>query len=199
MPIYKTHISIPVDSNLPRDRMLITPHFNVSGAAPTALALATALADKMATWLTVATPIEVKVYTQDGGDSGPPLATYTKNPASPFLTTTTPREISLCLSYFSTANVKRQRGRLYIPANWIMKASSGSVLGQRPTASYQNSVALLADSVLKGVSASGAQWGFWSTVTASFRAVTDYWIDDEWDIQRKRGLRPTSRVTGTAP
>jgi hypothetical protein len=31
------------------------------------------------------------------------------------------------------------------------------------------------------------------------RPVTNYWVDDEWDTVRSRGLRSSTRVTGTLP
>jgi hypothetical protein len=41
-----------------------------------------------------------------------------------------------------------------------------------------------------------SSWQQWSVTDRVGGAVTDYWVDDEWDIQRKRGLKPTTRQTG---
>jgi hypothetical protein len=37
----------------------------------------------------------------------------------------------------------------------------------------------------------------WSRIEHAAHSVTNYYVDDEWDIQRRRGGRPTSRVSGT--
>lgn len=198
MAFYKVHIENQVDSALPRDKMIVTPHFNVSSGTPTPATLANAIATAFKTWLATASPISVKVYTAGAGDSGPPLATKDLDTASPPLVSSVPREVCLCLSYFSSQNVKRQRGRLYIPFSWIKSHTASGTINVRPTAAQQTAVKEFATQVLMPQSASGAQWGFWSNATNSFRAVTDYWVDDEWDIQRRRGLRSTGRITGIA-
>jgi hypothetical protein len=45
----------------------------------------------------------------------------------------------------------------------------------------------------------GLDWTVASTVDKVARNVTNYWVDDEWDIQRRRGYRGTTRNLGTVP
>jgi hypothetical protein len=179
--------------------MVITPHYNVSGASPTPQVLADGLANQFQTWLVSFAPITVKLYEEDGlPPPHYPVATSTKNVGGGPVVSTAPREIALCLSYYQTHNVPRYRGRLYTPLAWINKnMSGGGTPSARPTSAHQNSVKALA-SALQGAAA-GAQWGFWSRRDKNFRAITNYYVDDEWDTIRKRGLKPTSRVTGTIP
>lgn len=187
------------DTALPRDVMIITPHFNVSSGTPDPDTLAGLINDKMAAWLTVAAPVTTKIYATSGPPPHHPLANKTKNPAGAPIVSSAPREIALCLSYYSLFNSPGDRGRLYIPLAWITKATGGGVpLSMRPAGSHQSSVMLLVTDMFKSLTTAGAQWGFWSTSDNAFKAVTNYYVDDEWDTVRKRGLRPTGRVAGVA-
>jgi len=42
----------------------------------------------------------------------------------------------------------------------------------------------------------GVDWkfGVWSKTYKHFTQTTQAWVNDEWDIQRRRGLRETTRV-----
>jgi hypothetical protein len=107
--------------------------------------------------------------------------------------------VALCLSYYAGQNTKRYRGRLYIPHAWLRKA--GGIPPDPPLArpvASQMSIALgFATIVLKPTALNGIDWHVASTVDKVSRKVTDFWVDDEWDIQRKRGYRGTTRQTGT--
>lgn len=198
MSFYKAQIIVPMDTTLPRDVTVVTPHFNCSGGTPTAQALADNLAAKVKTWIGTVVPVTVKIYDATGLPPHYPLATTSQDSASPVLVSTVPREVALCLSYYSVQNVRRQRGRLYLPATWCIKSGGSSGVVQRPTAAIYGAALNFGTNVLKAQTAIGAQWGFWSERDNQFRAVTNYWVDDEWDTQRRRGLRSTLRVTGTA-
>jgi hypothetical protein len=98
--------------------------------------------------------------------------------------------VSLCLSYFSERNLPRFRGRLFIgPWNFAE---------ERPNTSAINSLMTLATG-LAAVGGIDVDWGLWSPSRNAFSKITNVWVDNEWDTQRSRGLRATTRtaaVTG---
>jgi hypothetical protein len=53
----------------------------------------------------------------------------------------------------------------------------------------------LAEGLLLGAD---AVLGVWSTVDEDFVAATDAWIDNSWDVQRRRGFGPTLKYRGPA-
>lgn len=109
-----------------------------------------------------------------------------------------PAENSLCLSFqgqrVSGESQARRRGRIYLgPLGY-----SGAEDWARPSAGLISLLATAGDTLL---AASDAQlhwnWAVWSTVNAEMTVVTDGWVDNAWDTQRRRGLEYTSRSTFT--
>jgi hypothetical protein len=186
--IYRAQISFPYDSDLPRDRITITPHY--SGSDPQALA------DALKTNLTAYTPISssvafnIKIYNAQGSPPHFPLAqanSTLQTPATSFL----PRELALCFSYYGGFNRPRFRGRLYIPAMW-----AGGTAGARPTSTQRTNVANIAPRLANGLP-SGTSFGVYSRRDNGFSTASNWWVDDEWDIVRSRGSKSTTRTTGT--
>jgi hypothetical protein len=184
MSIFKAQISFPSDSALPRDEMSITPHFFGDNAQ----ALANALKANLIAYPDTATrPFKIKVYDAQQAPPSYPLATAEQTGTPP--ATGVPREITLCLSYYSTYNRPSYRGRLYLPYVLI-----GGSAGTRPTVTQQNA-ALGFRTVLTTNLPASHNWVVYSKKLNKSFGVSDCWVDDEWDIQRSRGLKGTSRVT----
>ncbi len=101
-----------------------------------------------------------------------------------------PREVALCLSYFSERNLPRFRGRLYI-GPW-----RADFMAERPTVGMRDALANLA-AALGGIGGPDVDWGLWSPTRNAFSKITAGWVDDEWDTVRSRGLRATTRTTYT--
>jgi hypothetical protein len=95
-----------------------------------------------------------------------------------------PREVALCLSYYSERNIPRFRGRLFI-GPWSY-AVERPVLGQR-----QNLTQLA--TALGAVGGANVDWQLYSPTRNAFSKITNGWVDDEWDTVRSRGLRATLR------
>jgi hypothetical protein len=109
-----------------------------------------------------------------------------------------PGEVALCLSYFSTYNAKRFRGRNYIPYSWIWAAegSNQTVIQQRPSAAEMQHAMDLWNLVYKPVDHNtNWDWVLKSRVDKAFKPITDVWVDNEWDTIRSRGLRGDTRIT----
>lgn len=109
-----------------------------------------------------------------------------------------PREVALCMSFQGTrlsgVPQARRRGRVYIPF-LIETANDGD---GRPTSGLISSiVAGGAGLLLASDTAATWNWVIYSSVAPGWTAVTDGWVDNEWDTQRRRGRVATSRTTFT--
>jgi hypothetical protein len=186
MPTYRASLQFPYDSALPRDVISVNPHFS----SPDPDALAGALSANLTAWGPTATkPHTIKIYDATKAPPSYPLATRVV--AGTPGTSSAPREVALCLSYFSTYNRPRYRGRLYLPSSWL--TSSPSV---RPTALIMSNAKTFATDVLTKTLPPSTNWVVWSHINQASYGVTDYWIDDEWDTVRSRGMKSTTRQSG---
>lgn len=190
MSNYRVQIGFPFDTTLPRDVVTLNPHYN--GTNPQALA------DKLKTNLQAVTtisatkPFTIKVYDVEKAPPSYPLATASQT-GTPY-TASTPREIALCLSYYSSNNIPRQRGRMYIP--YLLLTGS---LGGRPTPTQITEVLTVwGNALFKNVGPTATPI-VWSKFNKAGYPITNLWVDDEWDIQRSRGGKPTTRQTATIP
>jgi hypothetical protein len=189
-------VSFGADSALPRDRFVITPHFNDAGATTDPQGLADDLADGIAGIITQ-TPIPtreivVKAYDAQGTKPVYPQGTAVRN-ANAYPASGIPRELALCLSFYSERNVPRSRGRLYIPLALIIGTS---VSGSRPREQDRTALGLFPP-VFTGLGGADVDWCVYSRSDNVARPVTHWYVDDEFDIQRRRGLRATTRTLGT--
>jgi len=195
MPVWKLQCQFGADSALPRDRFVITPHFNDAGSTTDPQGLCDDLADALVGWLTqVTTPareVLVKAYDAQGTVPVFPQGEAIRN-GNVYPESGSPREVALCLSYYNERNLPRRRGRLYVPAPMIATGLSGP----RPNAALRDRVALLVP-IFTGLGGADVDWCVYSRREDTARPVTHWWVDDEWDVQRRRGLRSTTRTLGT--
>jgi len=186
------NISIGADSVQARDRLVMTPHFTGAGPGDWNSAAASAAA-AISSWLGSATKeVRCTFYNAEGPPPHFPLGTGVVN-ADTFSACAGPREVALCLSYYSGQNVVRRRGRLYVPVGAI----SGTLYGVRPNSTIQSKVLALAP-ILQGVGGTSLAWAVYSRADSAAFPVTDVWCDDEWDTVRSRGLKATSRITASS-
>lgn len=185
MPFYRASLIFETDTALPRDAISIHPHFS----SPDPDALAGALKTNLDGWApTAGKTYEIKIYDAMKAPPSFPLATR-KNVGST-QTSGCPREVALCLSYFSTYNRPRYRGRLFLPASWL-----GSSPGIRPTAGVMTAAMGFATEVLTKSLPQSTNWIVFSRIDRNGYGVSDYWVDDEWDTVRSRGMKSTTRQT----
>lgn len=190
MTILRVQMGFPMDSALPEDVITVNPHFS----SPDPAALLAALKANLIAWAPVGVkPFTLKAYDAEKAPPSYPLAIASQGgtPASG----ASPREIALCLSYYSTYNRPRYRGRLFLPYNLL----SGGAPSLRPGTTQRNLVIDFAKLVLSKALPASTNWVVWSTVDRKAYGVTDAWCDDEWDTVRSRGLAPTTRTTATIP
>ena len=110
--------------------------------------------------------------------------------------TPTARELAICLSfrgeYVSGASAARRRGRIYFgPLVATAIGSTGLVLTAAVTTMATAGGALLTASN----AASDWAWIVWSPTSGAGYPVTEGWVDNAPDIQRRRGTLATVRTT----
>jgi hypothetical protein len=184
MSIYRAQIALQLDTDFPRDAITINPHYE--GVDPQGLAnrLKTLLLGHSA--IGAVQPFHIKIYDAQKAPPSYPLA-EASNVAAP-RASGAPREVALCLSYYSGYNRPRMRGRLFLPGTLL-----GGAMGQRP--SPGQIAAALTWQTIFNVGTATAFWGVYSKISNACLPITHVWVDDEWDTIRSRGMDPTSRVT----
>lgn len=197
--IFRTTVSWQVDSMLPRDARTINPVFRyddtILTGGPNWQTLADDMAALMSSWqLVPGRQLTVKVYEVKEpveGVPNRPNATKVLFPGE-FAADNWPGELALCLSFFGGANGPSQRGRLYLPNHTFVTTAPSN----RPTSSHRTKVGGLAP-LFASFGGLNIDWGIWSPTRHQFTKAENWYVDDEWDIQRRRGLKPTTRTAGT--
>jgi len=106
-----------------------------------------------------------------------------------------PPELSMCVSFQAVKQSgvpqARRRGRVYIGP---LKASANSA--GRPASGIASTLATAANALL--LSSQGDtdwSWVVYSRTNEAFAEVNDGWVDNEFDIQRRRSFSVTDRET----
>jgi len=188
MGTYRAAIAFPADTALPRDEMQITPHY--TGDNPDALAQALK-ANLIAHNTVGAKPFTITIYDALKAPPSYPLAVAEQTGTVP--NTGAPREVTLCLSYYSGFNRPSYRGRLYLPHTLI-----GGTLGTRPSGAQMQACLDFAQVLSQGLP-TAHRWGVFSRKLKQCFTIGHAWVDDEWDIQRSRGMRGTTRLEALVP
>jgi hypothetical protein len=192
MPHVRVQVEIAADTLLPRDRIINVLHFNEDEPIGPDLTDWEGYADDIKgvyqTLIGTTREVRIKVYNMEDAPPRVPRVDKTYNTGlSP--DSGLPRELALCLSFRGEQNRARQRGRIYFPA-FIL----GNEAGVRPTLAKQQAVRGLATG-FANIGGADVDWCVFSPTSNALHPVKEAWVDDEWDIQRRRGLRPTSRIT----
>jgi hypothetical protein len=192
MPVWKLQTQFNMDSALPRDTFIITPHVNQQLTSDPQ-ALCDDLADALSAWVSVPMEIKVTAYDAEGSQPVYPAGEAINNPGQ-HPASNCPREIAVCLSFFTDRNTPRHRGRLYIPFP-VLQATLGVNPGVRPDTNLRNKVGALG-TIFADLGGADDDWCVYSRADGVARSVSQWWVDDEWDTMRSRGLRATTRTTG---
>lgn len=187
MPVYRASIGFSFDSALPRDWEYINPCFTSSDATALANQLKTNLIAN--TSVGANTPFVVKIY--DAHKAPPSYPVATASQGGTFRASTRPRELALCLSFYAGLNRPRFRGRVFIPGSLIAGGTAA-----RPTTVQQQEALDWSNTFMNNL-APNHMWTVYSKRDGQGYVVSNAWVDDEWDIQRRRGLRGTSRLLKT--
>jgi hypothetical protein len=214
MPFIAQHITFG-PSNLPEDRFI--NFFAFAGAIePAPVAAAVAIANALERFFTVehgpvGFPItaflpaglgdtaEVRVYdVSDPLPREPQIITY-PFPASGG--TALPSEVAVCNSYFADRNLPRQRGRIFIGPVTTAAMGSGSPFPVRVKLEMRQSLAEASKDLVELGAGAGFNWCVRSQAgvgVTTFSPITDGWVDDAFDTQRRRGEKASTRNTWNA-
>lgn len=155
--------------------------------------------------------IHMIAYDAAAAKPRPEIATATLT-YTPLTAQRVPESTALCLSYYTDRNLVSKRGRLYLgPFN--INALSGGADASRPddgliASMVAGGARLIAIGGVVGhgdgvftpsrpdLEQSGSTaWALFSPKLGTYAAVQHGWVDDEWDVQRRRRVEPTGRST----
>jgi hypothetical protein len=203
MPLVRAQVTIPAVSGISEDSVVNTFHFTTTGTSEGLRAeLSAALVDFYEDWDTFKSTdytwasARVKYYNLDDPEPRVPLSdvglALTSAPAG----TPGPHEVSLCVSYkaeyVSGESAARRRGRIYCgPFHSAVLGTGGRPSSTLITALWTAGSGLL----LASTTASDWAWIVYSPTSGQGYPVTGGWVDNEFDIQRRRGGKPTARTT----
>lgn len=138
---------------------------------------------------------EIKYSHLPGTPPNYPYDTDTFNLSAAPSGTAQPDELAVCLSFQGNRVAgepqARKRGRIYFGP-----LDSTAIGGNRPNAPLITALAGAGDALGTAVIAIGAGnwWTVWSPTSGTSANVADGWVDNAFDIQRRRGVLPTSRT-----
>lgn len=194
--VYKFQISLPVIDTAPRNRYTNVVHLQhvVGGVDDAGLEQMCADIVNMyqLRYTQQLSEITCKAYDTDAVPNYP-RAQKTVNAGAVWPCTVNP-ETALCLSFAGhNRGNKSERGRIYL--NPALRAG-GTVLGQRPTAADMTfAMKFYTEPNQSFPDLGGVDWkfGIYSPTYQKFTQSVQAWCNDEWDTQRRRGLRETTR------
>lgn len=200
MPTYGVQVALHSTSGLPRDDAVNVLHYiNPAGGDLGTLCqdVVNAYTAFMGNVGGAANKVTATAYDAEGAPPHYPIATKS---GALVPTTGGPREVALCLSFFGGVpgqpdtfrNVASQRGRIYLGP-----LSHAVISGERPTndASGPMAAAMTLGTALAAAGGDAFTWVIWSRKRSTAYQVGTIWVDDEWDAQRRRGYRATTRRT----
>lgn len=112
-----------------------------------------------------------------------------------------PEEVACCLSFQADPNSgqsqARRRGRVYLGP--LIASAAVQVGSDGPVRPSSTLVGTLLDHATALLDASDAEmhWSVWSRTAGAFYRVTNGWVDNAFDTQRRRGADPTARSSFT--
>lgn len=141
----------------------------------------------------------VILYDMSDPEPRAPIATYPFTLAAATTgNTELPAEVALCLSYHgafeSGVPNARRRGRIYLGP-----FSAGSIVLTRPPDALIDACVDFGEALWTPIGATDVQWVQRSETLGVTSQVVGGWVDNEWDTQRRRGRRATSRDLLGAP
>lgn len=190
MPNYRVSVANGSSTALPKDLFVNTLYFQRDTAFTDSewATFLTAINGAFASVAGMAYPSRhIKAYNMADATPRPVLAS---RDATGLDGTAGPTEVALCLSYFSGRNLPSSRGRIYI-GPWDVSV----ILGPHPAGGVITSLINLGVALDTAASVSSCVWVVHSVKDNDYLPITNLWVDNAWDTQRRRGLASTSRTT----
>lgn len=213
MPIARVQTKIQMDSLLPEDAVINTWHFlcttSVAGETVSITSALNAFYAGLSSIYSgrVASPNGTHTfYDLSEGEPRQPVDTTTLSASLGANAGAYPSELAICMSFQSTpisgVNQARRRGRVFLGP--LHSGVGGSGLAEdRPSAATLTAIRDAGEGLLQdSVAASGWSWVVYSPTTDStgsglsgYSIVDNGWVDDAYDVQRRRGVQPSTRQT----
>lgn len=205
MTIVRTQVSFPAASADSEDTVMNTWHFDITDAhsegncTPVATALDTFYTSLITLLSATITWANGRIKMYDLAESTPRAPIYDQ----PFVISGTasssmlPPELAVVLTYqavpLSGVRQSRRRGRLYL-GPWSSAANS-TASGTIASATYTPVATAAAALLTASDSAAGWAWIVHSETASGNSVVDNGWVDNAWDVQRRRGQDASVRVT----
>lgn len=203
-----THVLVQttlwMDSGLPEDYAVNTWHINTTAVDPAA-GMAAFFADLQTFYTSIDNylsslcegTLAVRGYNMD--DPTPRVPFFIDGVALTVGTSSYPTEVAMCLSFqgarISGENQARRRGRIYLGP---LSPTTGDGATGRPTTTFRTDCLAAMDTLADDALADPTYaWVVWSEAAGSGTVVTNGWVDNAFDTQRRRGLDPTVRTSWT--
>jgi hypothetical protein len=197
MPFFRFQVTLKHRSLLPRDNAVNVLWYDIADGLTTDTP--ESVADE------IATVYQARASSIQNSYQGMAVAAYAAAGGPPLLAKNyplvgsgglCPNEVALCLSYSAddnAAGTPRRRGRIYLP--W-----HGS--SERPSAAQITALLNLGQGLASVGTASNTTWHMRSALGTGtalnpvpvFRKIESISVDDEFDTQRRRGMRAVSRT-----
>lgn len=197
--IYKFSVALPVTDTLARNRVVNTFHLEHVTGGLNDDALEGMCQDIVAMWRDKypgsVGEITAKAYDTDAKPNYP-RATVTENVGNVWNAVTI-REMALVLSFAGpNRGDKSGRGRIYLMPQ-LSGGPQAAAVGPRPSDAVLDwalSFYTAPNSSLPDLGGVDWKFGIYSTTYKRFTQAQQAWVNDDWDIQRRRGLRESKRV-----
>lgn len=169
-------------TSLARDSIVNTLYFNVSQPTPVDEIDFDSLGNDLWT-ICVGRPwwqgcyLDLRGYNMEDAEPRPQKFHRTGTIAGTFYDS--PRQVALCLSYYADRNLAGQRGRLYL-GPWTTSGEYASTA--------QTDAVIALPPLLAGLGGVNVDWSLWSPTKNTHTRISDAWVDDSWDIIRKRKM-----------
>lgn len=200
---------MPHDSGLPEDVTVNTFHFNVGTLGTAAYnsintvlsrfysvagTTSGAAVDDFLSAVLDGTYV-LDLYSMQDPEPRTPVATYTGN-ITVASGVALPSEVAVVNSFQGTPTSgqvqARRRGRVYIGPLTDGAADSN---GTRPAQQLIDTLTEVSERLMTEATASAIPWIVYSPTGSLFTAVTNGWVDNSFDTQRRRGEAATARYT----
>lgn len=202
MPIVRAQVSMPGESGLPQDQVVNTLHFFLPVAVTdppldeisAALTAFYQIIDEELAGQLIDSPASVTYYDLSEPEPRVPIRTPDLIALTVDATDALPPEVALALSFqapkVSGEDQRRRRGRIYVGPFTETGSSAG-----RPAAALLTTMESALQGLLDDATAATTwAWVVYSRVGDSVATITEAWIDNEWDTQRRRGRVATDRI-----
>lgn len=200
MAVLRVLSNLKMVSGIPDDDVMNVFHVEADPALPGILDLATG-------WQSFMDSI-APLFPNTVATSGHTIRAYNladPEPRAPVLDTTfitpsvsavdpLPSEVALCISYqgvrVSGDPQRRRRGRMYIGP-----LSTSQLQDGRPHPVTLTDLVTAFEAFYADLASNAIEFGVYSTMDEGLVTLSNGWVDNAFDIQRRRGWAPTSRET----